>query len=991
VRRLSVCLLVLIGISSPARGQDPALPSEDLEELAKKAVLTLDPGHHIGAIRELLFTPDGQRLISLGGGRPVQVWDVQTHERIKAFSLPAGGAMGAALSPDGVTLLLVRGYRAVEKGQPPASVAYLLNLEDGRILPLTGDKAPVPGVWDAGAAFAADGDRAFVSQRGAFWVWTGLKGVWDRPPEPDGIKAVTHLDTENPAHRGESQRGSIYPTPNGALVAVRPTEGGFQIWDVSHDGKPVRRGLWAVPDRRVGGMAWSPDGKRLAAGIFFARNGPPTAVKIFSPVGADMKTFDVAKKPGDPWDGIIHKLVFRSAHELLLFCQQGDTRFVLSLNLANGSIHEICRTPKHVYWGTVGALAHDGHIGALADGPGRCRVALFEVKEKARLQYLAGPNHDPNHVGWGPNGHTVACNVKAPARLDTALDLQALTLATPAASEKYQQAVLRRPDGWELEMRRGATSNVLIRRQGTFVAATPLTNSSLLSCTLPSRGEVRWVAVATGGGFTMHEAATGKQTGFFRVPMIYAVAPSPDGRYLLGSSAAQTLVVCGPRQPYPLMNVFFAGSEWIVWAGRGYYAASLGGERLMGWNIDNGPNSLASFYPARQFRATLHRPDVISRLLHDGNLQKALENADRERGLAQGEADVEEVLPPKVTVRAPALKGSKVMAATLEVEATARGGGKQPITALQLLMDGRPLPDRKGLRSVRDARPGAEITEKWTVELPEGEHTLRVLARTAASTGFSDDLEVTFAREVPRPRLFLLSVGIDAYADKNLKLNCAVNDAKGLADTFVHKGAPLFDVKPKVLTNKQATRAGIVDGLNWLKQGMEARDVAVIFYAGHGEREDKSFYLLPQDARLRDLKNTGVSGETLKEHLANLPGRVVLLLDACHSGEIGKVINDLGRDLADEDCGVVVVCAALGSEKAQEARGHGYFCQALMEALRGDNGTAASPPPKNLRDGYVYLHHLEQYVIDRVQELSNNEQHPTAAKPALRPLRIAKP
>jgi hypothetical protein len=120
--------------------------------------------------------------------------------------------------------------------------------------------------------------------------------------------------------------------------------------------------------------------------------------------------------------------------------------------------------------------------------------------------------------------------------------------------------------------------------------------------------------------------------------------------------------------------------------------------------------------------------------------------------------------------------------------------------------------------------------------------------------------------------------------------------------------------------------------------------------------------------------------------LADLPGRVVLLLDACHSGAIGKVINDMARDLADEDCGVVVLCAALGNEKAGEADGHGYFCKALLEVLKGEHKA-----PKNPRDGCVYLHHVEEYVIDRVQELSQDEQHPTTAKPALRPLLLAKP
>ncbi len=54
--------------------------------------------------------------------------------------------------------------------------------------------------------------------------------------------------------------------------------------------------------------------------------------------------------------------------------------------------------------------------------------------------------------------------------------------------------------------------------------------------------------------------------------------------------------------------------------------------------------------------------------------------------------------------------------------------------------------------------------------------------------------------------------------------------------------------------------------------------------------------------------------------------------------------------------------------------------------LNGENQAPRSP-----RDHCVYLHHLEHYVTDRVQELSKDEQHPTTAKPAIRPYAVAKP
>ncbi|MGL4422323.1 MAG: caspase family protein, partial [Gemmataceae bacterium] len=108
-------------------------------------------------------------------------------------------------------------------------------------------------------------------------------------------------------------------------------------------------------------------------------------------------------------------------------------------------------------------------------------------------------------------------------------------------------------------------------------------------------------------------------------------------------------------------------------------------------------------------------------------------------------------------------------------------------------------------------------------------------------------------------------------------------------------------------------------------------------------------------------------------------------LDACHSG--ASRLDDFARELTDDDCGVIVMCAAMGREQAGEekALGHGYFAKAVIEALGGKADTSK-------KDGQIYLHHLEHYVIDRVVELSNDEQHPVSGKPtSVRSFALAKP
>ena len=78
-----------------------------------------------------------------------------------------------------------------------------------------------------------------------------------------------------------------------------------------------------------------------------------------------------------------------------------------------------------------------------------------------------------------------------------------------------------------------------------------------------------------------------------------AVAPSPDGRYLLSASSDQTLRIWTPDRDEPLLSLFFVDNDWIAWTPAGYYAASAGGENLMGWHVNHGAEKLLRSTPQR--------------------------------------------------------------------------------------------------------------------------------------------------------------------------------------------------------------------------------------------------------------------------------------------------------------------------------------------------------------------------------------------------------
>lgn len=419
----------------------------------------------------------------------------------------------------------------------------------------------------------------------------------------------------------------------------------------------------------------------------------------------------------------------------------------------------------------------------------------------------------------------------------------------------------------------------------------------------------------------------------------------------------------------------------------------------MGWQINNGPGRLATFHPCARFRRSLHRPDVIARLLETGDAAKALELADKDRGKPTQHVEIGQVLPPTVTIVSPQQSVLEVKDAKVVVKAVAESAGPQPITSMQLMLDGRPYEGQRGIRALRPEEK-SRAEKEWTVELTPGTHFLSVVALTPASKATSDLLEVSYRPAVApppsdtRPGLYVLAVGIDAYPG-DLRLACAANDAKELEQSFKKHSPSLFrEVKTKLLLDKEATRAGILGGFQWLKDRVKSHDVAIIFYAGHGHKDqDGRFFLLSVDMDPSRLAETAVTGEELKKQLSDLPGRVLLMLDACHAGAIGAKIknaaagtDDLARELADEDCGVVMMCAAMGKEESREddAVKHGFFTLALIEGLSGKADYD--------KDGFIHLTELDLYIGNRVVSLSKDLQHPVVAKPTtIRSFALAKP
>jgi hypothetical protein len=479
---------------------------------------------------------------------------------------------------------------------------------------------------------------------------------------------------------------------------------------------------------------------------------------------------------------------------------------------------------------------------------------------------------------------------------------------------------------------------------------------------------------------------------------INALAPSSDSRYFLSAAFDQTLRVWRLDRSEPLLSLFVAGDEWVAWTPEGYYAASPNGENLMGWQVNSGPDKMATFHPTARFRKTFYRPDVIKLLLEAGDLKAALARADAQRGRRTEQTEVARALPPKVRLLSPDHSGARLAGGSLEVRAAAEQSGDSPVTGLRLLVDGRPYGSEQPPKAMR----GLETQASWNVELPPGTYRLAVKAASAASYAVSEEVEVTVgggARtdRIKAPgRLHVLAIGINSYPGA-LRLDAAAPDARAVAEAFQQHSSRLFQtVDIRTLLDREATRQAMLRELDRLKGEVRPNDVAVVFYAGHGDAKRTSkFHLLPADVNLRDLAGTGVSVDELRERL-QLPCSTLLILDACYSGSFGQeapggkrkrglpeAADGAVRELKYDD-GIVVMCGAAKDEQAAEEKGRGYFTRALVEGLSGRETRD--------RNGLVNVLKLQVYVRERVLELSEGEQEPTIdVRSTVRAFALARP
>ena len=423
----------------------------------------------------------------------------------------------------------------------------------------------------------------------------------------------------------------------------------------------------------------------------------------------------------------------------------------------------------------------------------------------------------------------------------------------------------------------------------------------------------------------------------------------------------------------PKLSLFVGtDNEWVMWTPSGYYASSPKGDKYIGWHINQGSDKEALFFPVGKFKSRYYNPELIT--LIAGGLTE--ESALAKLGEKAQTVSISESLPPYITFA----QYPEVDTQNGDVNLKVRVVSREEILEYKYLFDGRPLENVRAIKPKLD-----KDTVSLAVTVPKKSGTLSIVARNRF--GYSDPVEFKVnylgaEREMLKPNLYIFSIGVANYQDKSIALEYSAKDANDFANVFKKQQGKLYrDVVIKTLTDSNADKNAILDGLEWIQKQTTAKDIAMVFIAGHGVNDENgNFYYLPFDYEESKLKRTGVPFSEFKTTLSSIAGKVILFADACHSGNImGKRraidTNGLIAELNDAENGVVVFTSSTGKQYSLEdkAWNNGAFTKALVEGIDGKADL--------LKSGKITVDSLSFYVSERVKVLTNGKQTPTGSKP----------
>lgn len=255
---------------------------------------------------------------------------------------------------------------------------------------------------------------------------------------------------------------------------------------------------------------------------------------------------------------------------------------------------------------------------------------------------------------------------------------------------------------------------------------------------------------------------------------------------------------------------------------------------------------------------------------------------------------------------------------------------------------------------------------------------------------------------MPFPTAHALLIGIGSYAHSP-QLDVPITAADANAVAAMLRDPQYCGYMPEqvtLLSDAAASRDGILTALDALTARVGEGDTVFVFYAGHGEYGDDGYYLTTHDTRLDGRKVAVGTGLREAELIAKLRAikakRLLLIVNACHSGEVSPVLAPGEEPLTGTPLPPQVSAALLGTgegrviisacrESQYSFIGPGpltLFTQALVDGLQG-KGVSSNRGYISVFDLYTHLYFALDEVVPRKVSAAVRQRYGEKQEPEL--------
>lgn len=359
----------------------------------------------------------------------------------------------------------------------------------------------------------------------------------------------------------------------------------------------------------------------------------------------------------------------------------------------------------------------------------------------------------------------------------------------------------------------------------------------------------------------------------------------------------------------------------------------------------------------------LYRPDLVAAKMRGEDISEYAKEVNLASIVRSGNA------PAVAIENLPELSDSRDVTFDICVQNT--GGG---IGNVSIVLNGKTIRLSEGVESSN----GEQKIFRHTVTLQNGQNKIEAFAMNSAGMIESRraSADVNWQGKTSKPNLYVLTVAVNKYRDKDLWLNYCVPDAASIEESFKKQQSGLYqNVCVYSLKDAEVTKEGLEQKFKELSSIIiTADDVFVFFVSGHGTTyDDGDYYFIPVNFRYTnktDIPLKAISKSDLTKNLSLIKaGKTLMMLDTCNSGSFFADSNKRGMgdkgifERLSRATGHAILAAASDSQSAMEGyNGHGVFTYVLLDGLAGNADSDG--------DGFVTLTELSSYVENQVPELS---------------------